>query len=444
MTAMDGVGATGAVGSKEPIGKLVVMGQGYVGLPLALRAFEVGFNVIGYDPDKNKISTLSSGRSSIDDVTDDDVARALNSGRFVPSDSPHDVTGFDVAVISVPTPLRDGAPDVSYIDDATRLLSRYLTPGSLVILESTTYPGTTEELVCGLLEQGSGMVAGHDFLVGYSPERIDPGNQQWNFRTTPKVVSGINRKSLEAVEAFYLRLVEAVVPVGGTREAEFTKLLENTFRHVNIALINELAIHARSLEIDIWDVIDAANTKPFGFMPFFPGPGVGGHCLPVDPSYLSWQFERRLGRSSHFVRLANDVNNAMPAYVAQRVQHGLNERGKAVKGSKVLILGLAYKRNTGDARETPSTDLIRHLLRLGADVTAHDPYVVDYELDHEVDRTELTVDALEAADVAVLVTDHDCFDYDLIANRSAYVFDTRRRLTAVSAGTNVGTNVETL
>lgn len=410
------------------IGKLVVMGQGYVGLPLAVRAVEAGYHVVGYDPDKDKISTLSSGRSHIDDISDDDVADALTSGRFLPSASAHHLTDFDVAVISVPTPLRDGAPDVSYIDEATRLLVRYLNPGALVILESTTYPGTTEELVCGLLEQGSGMMAGRDFLVGYSPERIDPGNAQWSFRTTPKVVSGIDRESLEAVEAFYLRLVDAVVPVGGTREAEFTKLLENTFRHVNIALINELAIHARSLDIDIWDVIDAANTKPFGFMPFFPGPGVGGHCLPVDPSYLSWQFERRLGRSSHFVRLANDVNNAMPTYVAQRIQHGLNERGKAVKGSKVLILGLAYKKNTGDARETPSTDVIRHLLRLGATVTAHDPYVGEYELDDEVSRTELTAAALEAADVVVLVTDHDCFDYDLIVENAPYLFDTRNRI----------------
>ncbi|MDH3302205.1 MAG: nucleotide sugar dehydrogenase [Acidimicrobiia bacterium] len=412
--------------------KLAVIGQGYVGLPVAMRAVEVGFDVIGFDLDKDKISSLSAGRSHIEDVSDAEIELALASGRYRPSESPQDLDGFDVAVISVPTPLRDGVPDISHVEAAAELVGASVTAGSLVVLESTTYPGTTDEVVCPLLESGSGLRAGSDFLVGYSPERIDPGNLVWGFRETPKIVAGVNPESLRAVSAFYSRLVDGVVEVSGTREAELTKLLENTFRHVNIALVNEMAIHARALDIDIWEVIAAASTKPFGFMPFHPGPGVGGHCLPVDPSFLSWRFERRLGAVSRFIKIADDVNNNMPSYVVRRIQGGLNRRQKAVNGSIVLILGVAYKRNSSDARETPATPLVLELLRLGADVRVHDPHVTDYEFADRVTSVELTEETIASADVVVLVTDHDCLDYDLIATHSDYLFDTRNRFGSLS------------
>ncbi|MDH4278413.1 MAG: nucleotide sugar dehydrogenase [Acidimicrobiia bacterium] len=414
--------------------KLVVIGQGYVGLPVAMRAVEAGFDVVGFDLDKDKISGLVAGRSHIEDVGDAEIELALASGRYRPSESPQDLEDFHVAVISVPTPLRDGVPDISHVESAAQLLGACVTAGCLVVLESTTYPGTTDEVVCPLLESGSGLRAGSDFLVGYSPERIDPGNTVWGFRETPKVVAGIDPASLRAVSEFYAQLVDTVVEVSGTREAELTKLLENTFRHVNIALVNEMAIHARALDIDIWEVIAAASTKPFGFMPFHPGPGVGGHCLPVDPSFLSWRFERRLGAVSRFIKIADDVNNNMPSYVARRIQGGLNKRCKAVNGSVVLVLGVAYKRNSSDARETPATPLVLELLRLGADVRVHDPHVTDFEFADQVTVVEeLTADVVAAADAVVLVTDHDCFDYDLIAASAEYLFDTRNRFGSMSA-----------
>ena len=418
-------------GSEPPAdrGRVVVVGQGYVGLPLAMRAVEAGYDVVGFDLDKRKVSALVAGESYIDDVTGDDVAAALATGRYRPTESEQHLAGFDVAVITVPTPLAEGVPDISFIEAAADTLARHLEPGAMVVLESTTYPGTTEEVVAPLLEAGSGLWAGSDFSLGYSPERIDPGNATWDFTTTPKVVSGIDAASLGRVQAFYDSLVHRTVALKGTREAELTKLLENTFRHVNIALVNELAIHARSMGIDFWNVIEGASTKPFGFMPFFPGPGVGGHCLPVDPSYLSWQFERRLGAVSRFVKIANDVNNGMPAYVAGRVQSGLNDRCKPVKGSRVLVLGLAYKKNSNDARETPATELILKLLALGAEVRAHDTHVDHYELDDRIVRVdELTDDELRSADAVVLVTDHDDVDYQRVVGMAGYVFDSRHRL----------------
>ncbi len=415
--------------ARDPSTRLVVVGQGYVGLPLAMRAVSIGHDVVGFDVDKRKISTLAAGESHIDDVTDADVAAALATGRYGPTNAEPELAGFDVAVITVPTPLADGAPDISSIEAAASTLARYLRPGSMVILESTTYPGTTEEVLVPILEGGSGLQAGKDFAVGYSPERIDPGNTTWTFERTPKLVSGIDEASLQRVEGFYSGLVDETVPMKGTKEAELAKLLENTFRHVNIALVNELAIHSRPLGIDIWDVIDGASTKPFGFMPFLPGPGVGGHCLPVDPSYLSWQFERRSGSVSRFVKIANDVNNRMPLYLAERVQAGLNERRKPVNGSRILVLGLAYKKNSNDARETPSTELIRRLLSLGAEVRVFDPHVAGFELDDHTTRIdELSDDELRAADAVLIVTDHDSIDYERVTEQADYVFDARHRV----------------
>jgi UDP-N-acetyl-D-glucosamine dehydrogenase len=408
--------------------RVVVIGQGYVGLPLAIRAVEVGYDVVGYDLDKRKISALTVADSYVDDISDEAVRAALGTDRFHPSDSADDLDDFDIAVIAVPTPLRDGVPDISFIESAARALGARLTPGALVVLESTTFPGTTEEVVGPILEDESGLIAGTDFRLGYSPERIDPGNPVWDFVRTPKVVSGVDVASRDAVAGFYGRLVETVVPVSGTMEAELTKLLENTFRHVNIALVNELAVHARSLGIDFWEVVDAASTKPFGFMPFRPGPGVGGHCLPVDPTFLSWRIERRLGAQSRFVKIANEVNTEMPGYVVSRIQAGLNDRRKPVNGSRVLVLGLAYKPNSNDARETPVDGVVRGLLDLGATVEIHDSHVIDPELPDGVALVDLTVERLAAADAVVLLTDHDDVDYDLVVAEADYVFDTRNRL----------------
>lgn len=410
--------------------KLVVVGQGYVGLPLAMRAVEVGFHVVGFDLDQSKIRGLRAGRSHIDDITDADVARALATGRYCPTMAAADLDRFDVAVITVPTPLREGVPDLSFIESAVELLGEHVGDGCTVVLESTTYPGTTDELVAPKLEEMSGLKAGVDFHVGFSPERIDPGNEVWDFVRTPKVVSGLTPDSLEVVQAFYDRLVDRTVPVNSTRVAEMTKLLENTFRHVNIALVNELAIHARALGIDIWEVIEAAGTKPFGYTQFWPGPGVGGHCLPIDPSYLSWKIEQQLGTASRFVDMANDINNQMPTYVVRRVQLGLNERLKAVKGSRVLVLGLSYKKNSSDARETPATGVINGLLELGAEVCVADSHVGPHPIDVLAERVALSADELADADAVVLVTDHDDVDYDQVIANAVYVLDTRNRLRA--------------
>ncbi len=408
--------------------RVVVIGLGYVGLPVSMAAVKAGFDVVGFDLDKRKIDGLNDGLTHIDDVTDYDVQAALATGRFLPTTEPLHIAGFDYAVITVPTPLREGAPDISFIEAAAELIARFLGPGATVILESTTYPGTTESVVGPLLEASSGLVAGVDYHLGFSPERIDPGNETWTFEKTPKIVSGMNDTSLKSVQDFYDQLVETTVPAKGTREAEMAKLLENTFRHVNIALVNELAINARLLGIDIWDVIETASSKPFGFMPFYPGPGVGGHCLPIDPSYLNWQFERELGTVSRFVKIANDINNGMPAHVVSRVQLGLNDRCKAVNGSRILVLGVAYKKNSADARETPATGVIKGLLDMGADVRIYDPHVVNYELDDLTTRVELTVDEISKADAVVLITDHDDVDYALVAENADYIFDARHRL----------------
>ena len=409
-----------------PVAKLVVVGQGYVGLPLALLAVEVGYDVVGFDLDVNRIKRLADGDSYVEDISDERLAAALSTGRFLPTDDSGHMAGFDLAIIDVPTPLEEGNPNLTYVEEASATLATYLRQGATVILESTSYPGTTEELVVPILESGSGLVAGRDFHAGYSPERIDPGNPTWRLENTPKIVSGIDAASLEVVEQFYGRLVDRTVAVSGTREAELTKLLENTFRHVNIALVNELAMFAADLGIDVWEAIDAASTKPFGYMRFTPGPGVGGHCLPIDPSYLSWKVRRSLGQPFRFVELANDVNEHMPDYVVRRLMLAFNRMGRAVNGSRVLILGLAYKRNTGDAREAPGTVIARSLVALGADLRVADPHLVGDTLAFPL--VEATAEELAAADAVVLVTDHDAFDYDLVEKHARYVLDTRNRL----------------
>ena len=408
---------------------VAVAGLGYVGLPLAMQAAEAGHLVAGYDPDERRVKLLAAGESYFEDVPPERLAASLAAGRFRPSADPAVCQGFDVALITVPTPLRDGLPDLAHVEAAARMLARYLRQGSCVIVESTSYPGTTQEQVRTWLEEESGLAAGGDFHLGYSPERIDPGNRAWTLATTPKIVSGIDADSLAVVEKFYADLVERTVPVSSPREAELAKLIENTFRHVNIALVNELAIVAHGLGVDLWEAIDAASTKPFGFMPFTPGPGVGGHCLPIDPSYLSWRVERTLGRSFRFVELANDINSHMPDYVVHRLMMALNERGRAVSGARVLLLGLAYKKNTGDARESPALRVAELLARMGAEVRAADPHVDELvALAPGVTRTQATGAELAAADAVVLLTDHAAFDAGLIRGHARYVLDCRRML----------------
>jgi UDP-N-acetyl-D-glucosamine dehydrogenase len=403
-----------------------------------MRAVDVGYDVVGFEVDEVRVSRLAAGESYVGDIPSSRVAAALATGRYRPSVDVADLAGFDFAVISVPTPLRDGAPDLSYIESAAEMLAAHLRPGACVVLESTTYPGTTEELVLPLLEAGSGLAAGDDFHLGYSPERIVPGDVHGTLELMPKVVSGIDTRSLARVQAFYDDIVQETVPVKGTREAELTKLLENTFRHVNIALVSELAMFAADLGIDVWAAIDAASTKPYGFMRFEPGPGVGGHCLPIDPSYLAWKVQTDLGSPFRFVELANDVNEFMPEYTVRRLRAGLAARGQTFDGARVLLVGLAYKPETADAREAPALHIAARLRELGADVRATDPYVVDevhgLEPGVALTRVDLTEDEVLAADAVVIITPHAAFDFDMVAHTARYVLDTRH---AIPAGPNV-------
>ncbi|MCJ7437506.1 MAG: nucleotide sugar dehydrogenase, partial [Acidimicrobiia bacterium] len=413
--------------------RVVIIGQGYVGLGLAVRAVEVGHDVVAFDVDESRLLLLAGGESYVEDVSSDRVAGALATGRFRPPARPADLADFDIAVITVQTPLRDGVPDLSFVEDAGRVVASHLRPGACVVLESTTYPGTTQELLAPLLEAGSGLRAGVDFHLGYSPERIDPGNETWTLVTTPKVVSGIDAPSLARVQAFYDTLVERTVAVRGTSEAELTKLLENTFRHVNIALVNELAVFAADLGIDVWEAIDAAATKPFGYLRFTPGPGVGGHCLPVDPTFLSWKVERGTGDRFRFVELANEINARMPDYVVRRVTAGLAARDVFLHRARVLLVGLAFKANTADARGSPAVRIAQLLVEAGAEVHAADPHVVSALLDLPgvgVSLVELTPAEVEAADAVVVVTDHAAFDFAMLRDHASYVLDTRHRVPA--------------
>ncbi|MEP1123834.1 MAG: nucleotide sugar dehydrogenase [Ilumatobacter sp.] len=406
--------------------RVVVVGQGYVGLPVALRAAEVGFQVVGFDVSEDRIASLRSGHSYVGDVSDDHLARAFAAG-YVATDDPASLADFDVAVISVPTPLVDGLPDLTAVESAGAMLAERLRPGACVVLESTTYPGTTDE-VLGPLLASSGVEVG-DFFLGYSPERIDPGNLDHGLVDTPKVVSGTDADSLAVVDAFFSTLVDTTVPVGSCAEAELVKLLENTFRHVNIALVNEIAMFARELGVDVWSAIDAAATKPFGFMRFTPGPGVGGHCLPIDPSYLAWRVKQHLGRSFRFVELANDVNQHMPDYVHDRVAAMLNERRKSVNGSRVLLLGLAYKRSTSDWRESPSVAVADRLAASGAEVRFCDPHIP--QINESGLRFPLVAfDSAELgdSDLVVVLVDHPEFEPDVIAEHAPLVFDAKNHL----------------
>jgi UDP-N-acetyl-D-glucosamine dehydrogenase len=402
--------------------QVAVLGLGYVGLPLAVRAAETGHRVVGYDPAAGRVAGLREGCSPVEDVSDD---RLVASGLEVTTDAA-DLAGFDVAVITVPTPLRDGAPDLSHVEAAARTVAAALTPGAVVVLESTTYPGTTEHLVADTIAAVSGLRPG-DYHLGFSPERIDPGNPTYRLENTPKIVAGVTTQARDHIDAFYAGLGIPTVLVSSPRVAELAKLLENTFRHVNIALVNEMAVLAHEMGVDVWEAIDAAATKPFGFMRFTPGPGVGGHCLPIDPTYLSWAVRRDLDRSFRFVELAVDVNNHMPDYVVDRAGAALNEHRKCLNGARVLVLGLAYKPGTGDQRESPALRIVDQLQRRGAAGEVCDPHVRDWRRTPYVDLESLGP-RLEEVDLVVLVTDHPEFDLDKVAARAPLVLDCRNRV----------------
>jgi UDP-N-acetyl-D-glucosamine dehydrogenase len=413
---------------------VIILGLGYVGLPLAQQATRAGLKVLGFDVNPQVVSALGEGRSHVDDLSDADVAEMVAHGFRTTTDE-HLIATASTAVICVPTPLAEGdGPDLRAVTGATEAIGRNLRPGMLVVLESTTYPGTTDEVVRPLLEKLSGLTAGIDFHLAFSPERIDPGNEKFGARNTPKVVGGYTPGCTERVAAFYGRFVETVVRTKGTREAETAKLLENTYRHVNIALVNEMARFCHELGIDLWDVIHAASTKPFGFQPFYPGPGVGGHCIPIDPNYLSHNVRSKLGYPFRFVELAQEINATMPDYVARRAQNLLNADGQAVHGATILLLGITYKANIADQRESPATPLARQLTALGATVQYHDPRVTSWTVgDVEVTRTEDLEGAVAEADLVILVQHHREYDADDLAGLAKRFFDTRGATTTREA-----------
>ncbi|HLV75199.1 nucleotide sugar dehydrogenase [Actinomadura hallensis] len=406
---------------------LVVIGLGYVGLPLAREAARAGLRTGGLDRDARVVAGLKAGLSHIDDVSPAEIEEMLEAG-FVPSLDESVLDGARTVVICVPTPLSpEGGPDLTAVRAAAETVARRLEPGTLVVLESTTYPGTTEEVVRPILET-SGLVAGEEFHLAFSPERIDPGNPVYGVRNTPKIVGGLTQACASAAAAFYGKFVDRVVQARGTREAEMAKLLENTYRHVNIALVNEMAVFCNELGIDLWDAIDCAATKPFGFQAFRPGPGVGGHCIPIDPNYLSYKV-RSLGYPFRFVELAQEINDRMPRYVAERAQQLLNREGRALKGAKVVLLGVTYKADIADQRESPARPVARRLARLGADLSFHDPFIESWQLDG-VEIANAGADlpaALETADLAIVLADHAVYDAETLTRHARLLFDTRGR-----------------
>lgn len=412
---------------------LVVVGQGYVGLPLAQGAVSAGMDVVGLELNPAVVAQLNAGVSHVDDLSNDDLQTMVDAGYRASSDAAV-IRYADVVVICVPTPLGEaGSPDLNAVTSATESIAENLSPGTLVVLESTTYPGTTEELCQPILER-LGAKVDKDFYLAFSPERIDPGNEHYGLKNTPKVVGGITPDSTEAAVAFYTKFVDTVVPVKGAKEAETAKLLENTYRHINIALVNEMSKFCHELDIDLWDVIAAAKTKPFGFQAFYPGPGVGGHCIPIDPNYLSYQVRRSLGYPFRFVELAEEINNSMPRYVADRVQALLNDESKALRGAKVLLLGVTYKANIADERESPAVDVAEVLMKRGAVISFHDPKVEFWTVAGTTHKVVADVDiAVADADVVVLLQNHSAYAPDSLSDKSSIFFDTRGATSTASA-----------
>jgi UDP-N-acetyl-D-glucosamine dehydrogenase len=419
-----------------------IFGLGYVGLPLALCFGESGFPVLGFDIDKRKIDALTRGDSYIRHIAPARIQKQLKDkgGRFSATADFRKARDADALIMCVPTPLNaQREPDMTYIENTARGIGPHLRPGQLVVLESTTYPGTTEEVVLPILEKLSGLRAGIDFFLAFSPEREDPGNPKFDTRTIPKVVGGYTKACTEAAVKLYGSALQKIVQVRGTREAELTKLLENIFRCVNIALVNELKLLCERMNIDVWEVIDAAATKPFGFMPFYPGPGLGGHCIPIDPFYLTWK-AREFEFQTKFIELAGEINTGMPHHVVERTMDALNEHGKAMKGANVLVLGLAYKKNVDDVRESPCIRVIEILREKGANVSYHDPLVPKMkEMRHQshgmIEMTSVELDeGLATSDAVIILTDHDCVDYARVVRDAKLVVDTRNATKAVTFG----------
>ena len=414
------------------------MGQGYVGLPLAQGLANTGNQklVLGFDVSERVVNNLNAGKSHIDDIADAALATMIEQGYRATFD-PKDIALANTVVICVPTPLYEtGEPDLSFVVSATQMVADNMSPGTLVILESTTYPGTTEDLVRPMLEAG-GRELDKDFYLAFSPERIDPGNKNYGITNTPKIVGGSSVESTKRALDFYTQFIQTVVETVGTREAETAKLLENTYRHINIALINEMAMFCHELDIDIWEVVRLASSKPYGFQAFYPGPGVGGHCIPVDPNYLSYEVKRRLGTPFRFIETATDINSGMPAYVITRIQDLLNDQGKALKGSNVLLLGATYKPDIADLRESPSLEVAELLVEKGSNMTFHDPHAESFRMHGDVYHRVDDLDAaLAKADVVVLLVAHAAYDLEDIKSKSKMIFDTRGKLS--------GANVERL
>jgi len=410
---------------------LAVIGLGYVGLPLAIEAANSNLNVAGHDINASIVSNLNKSISHVEDISNKVLKDALSKDLLITTES--NVLGdSEYVVISVPTPLTDYQPDLSYVEAATKSIAENLKKGQTIILESTTYPGTTLEIVKPILEKISSLVAGEDFLLGYSPERIDPGNKEWTFKNTPKIVSGINETSLKKISEFYNSIIDEVVEVSGTREAEMVKLVENTYRQVNIAMVNELAILSNMLDIDIWEVVDAAKTKPFGFQSFRPGPGVGGHCIPIDPKYLSFK-TRQIGQPVRFVELAQEINNSMPNYVISRISELMNKKEILLKNSKILLLGVAYKKDIGDTRESPAIDIIESLLEKSAEVSFYDPYVDELIVNKESILKEQDLESISNYDMVIIHTPHTSFSKIDFENIKSLIFDATGNFTISNA-----------
>jgi UDP-N-acetyl-D-glucosamine dehydrogenase len=404
-----------------------VLGLGYVGLPLAVEFARAGFEVVGIDVQQSKVDQFNSGFSYIKDVKDSVFQPLVQSGKLRATSDFSVIRDLDTIDICVPTPLRKTKdPDMSFVVSATEAIAEYIHPGLLVMLESTTYPGTTDELLLPKLA-GSGLEVGKDFFLCFSPERVDPGNPKFQTINIPKVVGGITPACTELGALFYKQALETVVPVSSTRVAEMVKLLENTFRMINIGLVNELAIMCDRMKINVWEIIDAAATKPFGFMPFYPGPGLGGHCIPIDPFYLSWK-SKEAGIEARFIELAGYINGRMPEFVVEKIQHALNDATKPVRGSRVHVLGVAYKRDIDDVRESPALDVIMLLQRMGALVTFSDPHVKRIHMNGDLLDAQEMLPALDAADCAVIITDHSSVDYAAVVERSKLIVDTRNAL----------------
>jgi UDP-N-acetyl-D-glucosamine dehydrogenase len=410
--------------------RIGILGLGYVGLPLAAAFGEAGFQIIGIDPDPRKVNSLNKGESYIQDVPDKLIARLLKTGKLSATTDFSALRDCDAVSICVPTPLRKtGDPDMSFILSVTEELAKYVHPGMIIVLESTTYPGTTREVLLPKLGKDKGLVVGKDFFLAFSPERVDPGREDWTTLNTPKVIGGITEDCGEVAAAWYSQALKTVVLVSSAETAELSKLLENTFRMINIGMVNELAIMCERLGVDVWEVIDAAASKPFGFMKFTPGPGLGGHCIPVDPLYLSWKM-KAFQYNARFIELAADINTNMPRYVVSRVIDAFNDRGKLLKGSKCLVLGAAYKPDIDDIRESPALDVIGLLQKKGAQVEYHDPYIPRLRTHDDIEMQSVTdvMDAIRHSDCVVIITNHSSYDYKAILKEAKFIFDSRNAL----------------